>query len=769
MTSAWSIRVRGVVQGVGFRPFVYRLAREHALAGWVLNGEEGVEIHVQGSESALSTFLRGLKAQAPPAARISDIEVAATGCRGDSDFTIRASERLRPPSVRISPDLPVCDACLTELFDPGDRRYRYPYINCTNCGPRYSVILTLPYDRPNTTMQPWPLDEFCADEYHDPGNRRFHAQPVACENCGPRYFLKQEGTKISGDAAIQKTSELLTQGLIIAVKGLGGYHLACDARNPKAVEALRQRKFRKEKPFALMAKNHEVARTLVELTAESESLLTSMARPIVLSRAKVEILHVAPDNEEFGVMLPYTPVHHLLFAAGAPEALVMTSANRSSEPIAYEDQDALDHLTGIADAFLVGERPIARRVDDSVTRAGAFGPVILRRARGYAPGAAATLPVEGPILAVGADLKNTVTLVVDGQAFVSQHIGDLGHYQARRAFEETFEDLLAMYDVHWDDLLVVHDAHPQYVSTQHALALPASEKQAVQHHRAHIASVIAEQGAFGKRVLGISFDGTGYGDDGAIWGGEFFAGSVIEGFERVAHLRPAVLPGGDAAAQYPVQAAAGFLAQLHDIPDLTSEPFSFSGRYRDALKLVHQNLRCFSTTSMGRLFDTAAALLGFTREITFEGQAAMWLEHLATKAPDTEPYPFPFVEGELDFRPLLDAVIFDRLHGRNTVEIARSFQRGIAKGLQSAAIALSRDLQLDTVVLSGGVFQNELLMTDLKKLFQSGDLQIWTNHSVPPNDGGISLGQATLAALSRSQPSAAARQSTEFEHVIALT
>ncbi len=762
MISAWLIQVRGVVQGVGFRPFVYRLARMHALAGWVLNGEEGVEIHVEGSASGLSAFLDHLKMQAPAAARIDEIEVCGMECAYISDFTIRESERRQRPTVHISPDLPVCDACVKELFDPANPRYRYPYINCTNCGPRYSVILALPYDRPNTTMRGWPLDALCAAEYHDPRDRRFHAQPVACAHCGPNYFLQHDDKKMEGDAAIQRTAELLKQGLIVAVKGSGGYHLACDATNATAVEALRRRKFRKEKPFALMAKDLYVASTLIELSPEAESLLTSSERPVVLAKAKVLLPHVAPENDELGVMLPYTPLHHLLLAAGAPEVLVMTSANRSSEPIAYEDRDALDHLTGIADAFLVGERPIARRVDDSVARAGVFGPAVLRRARGYAPGAVARLPVERPILAVGADLKNTITLAVNGQAFVSQHIGDLDHYQARRAFQETIEDLLAMYDVRWDDVLVVHDSHPQYVSTQYALALPAPAKQAVQHHRAHIASVLAEKGAWHKRVLGVSFDGTGYGDDGTIWGGELFVGSVVEGFERVAHLRPAALPGGDAASQYPVQAAAGFLAQLDDLPELTTKPFDFPPRYRDALKLVHQNLRCFGTTSMGRLFDSAAALLGFTREISFEGQAAMWLEHLAINAPVTERYPFPFAEGELDFRPLLRAVVLDRFRGRDTGEIARAFQRGVAQGLHIAASALCHDLQVDTVVLSGGVFQNELLLSDLKDLCSGGPWEIWINHGVPLNDGGISLGQAAVAAFTKFESDT--QQTSELEH-----
>ena len=747
MTSARFVRVRGAVQGVGFRPFVYRLARQHELAGWALNGEDGVEIHVEGAEAGLSAFLDHLKTQAPLAASIAEIEIHIVDCEKFSSFAIRESHRDHPPSVRISPDLPVCDECLRELFDPENPRFRYPYINCTNCGPRYSVIVALPYDRPNTTMNAWPLDEFCSGEYDDPADRRFHAQPVACAHCGPHYVLDQNGEKSTGNAAMEKAAGLLKQGFIVAIKGIGGYHLACDANNKSAVSALRQRKFRKEKPFALMAKNIELAMKLVELSSDAETLLTSSARPIVLAPAKMALPGVAPDNNQLGVLLPYTPVHHLLFESGAPEVLVMTSANRSSEPIAYQDRDALDQLTGIADAFLAGERPIARRVDDSVARVDAFGPSILRRARGYAPGAVAKLPTDRPILAVGADLKNAVTLAVDGQAFVSQHIGDLDHYPAQRAFEQTIEDLLGMYEVRCDDLMVVHDAHPQYLSTQHALALPSAGIMATQHHRAHIASVMAERGEWHTRVLGISCDGTGYGDDGTIWGGEFFVGSISRGFERVAHLRPAALPGGDAAAQHPVQAAAGFLSQLETF-DFEAAPFNFPIRYREASKLVRQDLRCFVTTSIGRLFDTAAALLGFTRAITFEGQAAMWVEHLATQAfADLQPYPFPFVDLELDFRPLLEAMVSDRLRGRDRAEIARSFQLGVACGLHDAAVALCDDREVDTVALSGGVFQSALLLRDLKELFASTPLRIWTNSAVPANDGGISLGQAAIAAL----------------------
>ncbi len=754
MSSACSIRVRGVVQGVGFRPFVYRLARANTLAGWVLNGEEGVEIFLEGAEKGLLAFIQDLKTQSPPASSITEVEVHRVAPLGLNEFTIRESHGSERPTVRISPDLPVCDACLKELFDPADRRYHYPYINCTNCGPRYTVVLSLPYDRANTTMRQWPLDEYCATEYHDPGNRRFHAQPVACPSCGPGYFLKQgEEVEHGSGPSVRKAALLLSAGSILAMKGLGGYHLVCDAANPAAVAALRERKFRKEKPFAIMARDLDVARHLIELSPEAEQLLTSSARPIVLASAKPKLTQVdsgvAPENSELGVMLPYTPLHYLLFAAGAPDVLVMTSANRSSEPIAYEDDEALDRLSGIADAFLIGERPIARRVDDSVARDGVFGPVIVRRARGCAPGAVAKLPTTRPILAVGADLKNTITLVVDGQAFMSQHIGDLSHYESLRAFKETIQDLIAMYEVRPEELLVAYDSHPQYASSSHALALGIPQRLAVQHHRAHIASVLAERGEFEKRIVGVSFDGTGYGDNGSIWGGEIFVGSIKEGFDRVGHLRGASLPGGDAAAQYPVQAAAGFLAQVEGLPDLAAPPFCFPKRYQQSVDLVHRNVRTFSTSSVGRLFDTAAALLGFTREVTFEGQAAMWLEQLAQGVDETEPYSFPWSGQELDFRPLLQGVVRDRLRGQPLAEIARAFQRGLAQGLRDAVVSVCDARDLHVVVLSGGVFQNELLLKDLKSLFYAAGLEVWTNHAVPPNDGGISLGQAAMAAFAR--------------------
>jgi hydrogenase maturation protein HypF len=729
------IHVAGVVQGVGFRPFVYRLAKTHGVTGWVLNGETGVEIHAEGSTSALDAFVRALVGEPPPAAQISDFETERTQLAHFGTFEIRRSEHRASPTVRVSPDLPVCEECLRELFDPADRRYRYPYINCTNCGPRYSIIRGLPYDRPETTMRDWTMCVTCRREYDDPLDRRFHAQPVACPQCGPAYVLELTGGKVRGDEAIVRAAALLREGAVVAVKGIGGYHLACDARNAASVQALRERKYRKERPFALMVRDVEGAMRLAAFGPEGQRALTSQARPIVLAKAREHLPGVAPESGDLGVMLAYTPLHHLLFASGAPDVLVMTSANRSSEPIAYRDDEARRSLGGIADALLAGEREIARRIDDSVVAP----PVVIRHGRGCAPQAVALLPTRMPIIAVGADLKNAVALVIGGQAFVSQHIGDLEQYEAFQAFKETIADLGALYELPSSGVLVAHDAHPEYASSTYAQQL-LGRKHAVQHHRAHIASVLAEREAFNTPVLGFAFDGTGYGEDGSIWGGEVFAGDLESGLTRVAHLRSALLPGGDAAARFPVQAAAGFLAGM-DLPDLTAPPFAFPSRYSAARELIRANVRVFPTTSMGRLFDTVAALLGFTREITFEAQAAMWVEHLARQSAPVTPYTFEFANGELDYRPLLAQIVDDRLAGRDVREIARAFHEGVARGI----LAVCEAFEEERVVVSGGVFQNALLLQSLSTALGA---RLWANRAVPPNDGGIALGQAAITACS---------------------
>ncbi len=654
-------------------------------------------------------------------------------------------------------------------------------------------------------MADWQLCPLCRKEYEDPLDRRYHAQPTACPVCGPIYRLLAVAEfvripivahkNLNSDefSDIAMAAELLRDGKILAVKGIGGYHLACDARNAAAVTELRERKFRKERPFALMVADVVQAGSLVELSDEHRRLLQDIARPIVVARAKVELPGVAPGNASLGVMLPYAPLHHLLFKFGAPSPLVLTSANRSSEPIAYRDEDARDRLTGIADAFLFGERPIARRVDDSVVTVRRGRPFVIRRSRGFSPavvcrlaGGAAPGPAQvaseeddlpltpgpfdvahgrpspargegrigfrrelseingGPILALGSDLKNAIALVVDGEVLVSQHIGDLGDAETDAAFEETVRDLLVMYEIRMEDTTVVHDLHPQFTSTRFAQRPQARRRLGVQHHEAHIASVVAEHGSLDEPVVGVALDGTGYGTDGTIWGGELFVGSVRRGFQRAAHLRPVQMPGGDAAARFPVQAAAAFVADLPNRPDLSRLPLEMPKRFWDGMKMIDRQVRCFTSTSMGRLLDAVAAILGFMRESTFEGQAAIWLEHLATRCEPQDAYPFP----DFDHRPLVSAILRDRIAGRNSAEIASAFHAAIAAGVAEHVSALAKQHGIRTVALSGGVFQNEILLDAVfDRLEQESSLKVLTNQAVPVNDGGICLGQATVAAL----------------------
>jgi hydrogenase maturation protein HypF len=743
------IIVSGTVQGVGFRPFVVRLAETHRLTGWVLNADRGVEIHVEGLRAAIDAFADAIQSEAPPAAHVVAVDIANTGRAGLDRFLIRESERRGAPTVRISADLPLCDECLEEMLDPRSRRFEYPYITCTNCGPRFSLIRALPYDRRRTTMAAWPLCSLCEAEYRDVRDRRFHAEPVACWACGPQYeLIEGSGERREGRAAVAGAADLLRSGAVVAVKGVGGYHLCCDARNPTTVRLLRDRKYRKSKPFALMAKDMPVVRSLVDLEPAAEALLTSEARPIVLMPTRVALPEVAVHHRELGVMLPYAPVHHLLFRAGAPNVLVMTSANRSSEPIAYDDADARVRLDGIADAFLVGGRPIARRVDDSVVRPGPSGPLILRRARGYAPGVVARLPAQRPILAVGADLKNTIALVVGGDAIVSQHIGDLEHLPASESFQATIRDLVAMYELKLSDIVVAYDSHPEYVSTIHALGLEAHSHVAVQHHRAHIASVLAERDALDTPVVGVAFDGTGYGDDGSIWGGEFFVGSVTGGLSRAASLQPFVLPGGDAAARSPMQAAAGALCTVAELPDLTAPPFCFTTKYTWASQLVEKRLRTFICTSAGRLFDAAAAILGFTRDVEYEGQAAEWLEQLAWRVPRCEPLRFEVGGAHIDCGSALRQMIQRRTEGEDVAVTARGFHAGLATGIAVMTTRLCARYRINTAVMSGGTFQNSLLLEMVRAQLPSS-LTTWTNVAVPSNDGGISLGQAAVASVAQ--------------------
>ncbi|MBI1271167.1 carbamoyltransferase HypF [bacterium] len=852
------IRIKGIVQGVGFRPFIYLHAREHGLFGWVLNDEAGVEVHIEGDEGAIAAFLSSLKEKAPPASRIDAVIVRECAPQDYSEFVIVESRSGDRIVARISPDMVVCAACLSDLADTNSPYCEYPYVNCTHCGPRYSIIKSLPYDRTATTMAQWPMCEHCRHGYENPEDRRFHAQPVACNKCGPQYFLRIAGvaraehvefpeypiypeykdparertasssTLSCGIEAVKQAARLLQDGKIVAVKGIGGYHLALDATNDDALRALRERKYRKEKPFAVMVKSLEHARQIVDLNPVAAEALMSIARPIVLARSRMNGdggVHgggkstssyqsnladsrrlnqslLAPDNLDLGVMLPYTPLHHLLFKYGAPPFLILTSANRSSQPIAYDDDRAVEELDGIADAFLVGERPIQRRVDDSVAATSALGFHLIRRARGYAPGAVATLPCEQPVLALGADLKNTITLVVAGQAFVSQYIGDLEQTSCFDAFRETVSDLTSMYGIKHEELIVCHDLHPQYMSTQFALQLPCARRIGIQHHRAHIASVLAEhsrrsaQGEHGElyslegldifeeKVIGIAFDGTGWGDDesslgydASIWGGEFFVGSLQSGFERVASIYPATMPGGDAAARFPAQAAAGFLHSISSSPPSSSRssspsstdsllsvdvplsldklsvpPFEFPEK-RMALvqQMLSKDLQCRKTTSVGRLFDAAAALTGFVGEVSFEAQAAIWLEHLARSSLAQKAYPFIYDARALclDWREALSELMQDRLKGASQQDIAGAFHLGLARGMTAAAISLCEQHQLATVAIAGGVMQNMLLVNlfGAELAASAPHIKLLANSRVPANDGGISLGQAALACF----------------------
>jgi hydrogenase maturation protein HypF len=769
--------VTGTVQGVGFRPFVYRLARAHALAGWVRNDVLGVTIEASGEPAALDAFAAGLTAEAPPAARVAGVEELERAPAADAPlgFVIVESEGgAADGTTAISPDLPVCDDCLREMRDPADRRFGYAFVNCTNCGPRYSIVEALPYDRPLTTMRVFPMCDDCAREYHDPADRRFHAQPIACGRCGPRLrFLPSPGgggpVGVPGGGAfagggglwdgddgpwdgdaVRATVDALRSGLIVAIKGLGGYHLACDARDAAAVAALRERKVRKEKPFAIMARDEDALAGVVELDDAARDLLLSSARPIVLlPKGSLELPEaLAPDNADLGVMLPYTPLHHLLYDAGAPALLVMTSANRSSEPIAYRDDEALASLSALADAFLIGERAIARRVDDSVALLVAGEAAVARRARGYAPA-----PVlrserfERPLLALGAELKSSITLAVGGAAYVSQHLGDLVDLESFAAFQETVHDLCAMYRVDPRTVHLVHDLHPAYASSRYA-GLLGGAAVAVQHHAAHVASVLAERGAWDEAVLGFAFDGAGLGDDGTVWGGELFHGSLASGLRRVGHLRPAFLPGGDAAARTPVQAAVGFLEALGEgaLDRLTEPPFGFpAARVAVARRLVATGIRAPRTTSVGRLFDTVAALLGFHRTMSFEGQAAIGLEALARRAPAEPPYPWPFDGRVWDHAPLLSAVMDDVEAGVAPERVARRFHEALAQGVLDATLASRGVRAFERVVLSGGVFQNRLLVERIGARLDAQDIGHWRNTLVPANDGGVSLGQLALA------------------------
>jgi hydrogenase maturation protein HypF len=704
-------RVRGVVQGVGFRPFVHRLATAHGLAGFVLNDGEGVVVEVEGETRAVDGFMGALALEAPPLARIDSVTAERVMVRGESGFAVETS-RPTKGSALIPPDVATCDACLAELFDPSDRRYRYPFLNCTDCGPRFTIVRDVPYDRPLTTMAGFPLCANCRREYEDPSNRRFRAEPIACPACGPRLSVPLE------DAVAA-----LLAGGVVAVKGLGGYHLACDAGDDAAVARLRARKGREEKPLAVMTTEPE---RLVALSGEELGLLSSPVRPIVLVRrlpGAPVAGSVAPGSPWLGVMLPYTPLHHLLCAdTGRP--LVMTSGNLTDEPIAFDDEDARRRLGRVADLFLEHDRPIHRRCEDSVVRA----QFPVRRSRGHTP-TAIPLPValRVPLVAAGAELKSTFCVGRGSEAFLSAHLGDLTGEDAYTAFRNDLELYLDMLDV--EPSAIACDLHPDYLSSRWARdqGLPVVE---VQHHHAHAAACLAEHGDT-KPALAVVLDGTGYGPDGTIWGGEVLRFDLVS-YERVAHLDPVPLPGGEAAVREPWRVAASYLERA-------GLPVPW-----ERWALVRQSLGVNAPLSSGagRLFDAVSALLGVRDRVTYEGQAAIELEHLAGDV-TAAAYECRVEGGVIHGSDLVAAAHDDLRNGRDRAEIAAAFHEGVAATFATACVRVGG---ADTVVLSGGCFQNLRLLDTLRSSLERSGLRVLSHASVPPNDGGVSYGQAAVAA-----------------------
>jgi len=747
-------RVEGVVQGVGFRPFVHRLACEHTLAGWVRNDRRGVLLEIEGEHAALQRFLERLAREAPPLAVIERLRTEPLRASGERGFQILASAGAGAAATLVSPDIAPCRECLAELFDPRDRRHRYPFINCTNCGPRFTIIRGLPYDRSLSTMAAFALCAACRREYEDPGSRRFHAQPNACPACGPTArLIDSAGAAVDVADAVAGAAAALAGGRIVAIKGVGGYHLACRADDEHAVAELRRRKRREQKPFALMAGDAGAVEELVELSAAERELLAGRERPIVLARrrpgARVAAA-VAPGLAELGVMLPSTPLHELLLA-DAGTTLVMSSGNHGEEPIAYEDEDALRRLGSIADLLLVHDRPIETRVDDSVlARAPGSSPagvLMLRRARGYTPGSIALPLPATPLLACGAELKSTFCLAKGSRAWVAQHLGDLRNWETLRSYSAGIGHFEALFDV--EPVVVAHDLHPDYMSTGYALGRGRAQLVGVQHHHAHLAAVLAEHGELGP-ALGAIYDGSGFGGDGTVWGGELLAGD-LRGVRRVGHLRPVALPGGDAAVREPWRMACAWLLASFDGEAPCPPPIAARvarERWEQIAALARSGVASPPTTSVGRLFDAIAALCGIRMSVSEEGRAAAELEAIAEPA-ERASYPLAVLEGEvvvLDARETVRAVVEDLGAGVSPALISARFHNGLADATARALTLLAQREGLGTAVLGGGVFQNRLLLERCAAALARSGLRLLTPRQLPPNDGAISYGQAAVAA-----------------------
>jgi hydrogenase maturation protein HypF len=739
-------RVDGTVQGVGYRPFVYRVATELGIAGWVLNDERGVLVEAEGPPDVVEAFVARLRDEAPPLADVRGVEAQDVDVVGEAGFEIVASSHGGAATAPVSPDSAMCEDCLAELADPADRRYRYPFLNCTNCGPRFTIVRGIPYDRPLTTMADFVMCDACQAEYEDPLDRRFHAQPNACPVCGPQVrLLERDGTEVAGDPVRAAVQDLL-DGKILAIKGLGGYHLACRADDEAAVARLRSRKHREDRPFALLVASSEAARALVELGEREEALLCSRERPIVLARRQPDAPiadSVAPRAPDLGLMLPYTPLHQLLAAdCGVP--LVMTSGNVSDEPIAFDDGDALERLAQIADRFLVHDRPIATRTDDSVVRVVRERPLLMRRSRGYAP-AALDLPVTAArhILATGAEQKNAFCVAKGDRAWPSHHIGDIKNYETLTSLRDGVAHFEALFEVTPE--IVAHDLHPDYLSTRYALEREGVEHVAVQHHHAHLAATLAEHGETGTAV-GAIYDGTGLGSDGTIWGGEILVGG-LQDFERAGRLAGVRMPGGEGAIREPWRMACSWLTQMREPLPAAFEPIA-QPRWNMVARMVTTGMSSPFTSSAGRLFDAVAAMCGVRLEVSYEGQAAVELEALADPGA-AEPYPFvlqPIPPVIMNPQPAILAVLADLEAGVPVSTISARFHAGLARVTVEACVLAAQRAELDLVALSGGVFQNRLLLELTSGWLQDAGLRVLVPERLPPNDGQIAFGQAAVAA-----------------------
>ncbi len=737
--------VSGLVQGVGFRPFVWREATSRGLSGWVSNDAAGVVLEVEGAPESVASFLEALH-QHPVSARVEGVRTTTLPPLGTDGFEVRTSHIVGARRALVPPDTATCNDCSRELHDPDDRRFGHPFVNCTSCGPRFTIVTSVPYDRSRTTMAAFPLCAACRREYDDPADRRFHAEPVCCPQCGPVLRLRDRSGDVVADDPVAAAATLLRAGSIVAVKGVGGYHLAADAQNDQAVTTLRRRKHREDRPFALMVRDAAAASDLCEIGPEELALLSSPARPIVLLQRKPGAPvadAVAPRSRTLGVMLPYTPLHTLLLeACGGP--IVLTSGNLSDEPIAFDDGDAASRLEGIAEAFLFHDRAVRTRVDDSVSRVVHGRVVPLRRSRGYVPSPIALAQASpAPLLACGSALKNTFCLVRDEQAFVSHHIGDLDDYPTYRAYVDGITHLTGLLDV--EPAVVAHDLHPDYPSTRYATGLQDVELIGVQHHHAHIASCLADNGVVGP-VIGVAFDGVGLGTDGTAWGGEFLVADLV-GFSRVASLATVPMPGGDAAAQQPWRMAAAHLdaAFGRSVPPGLEVARRQGPRWEQVLSAARAGINAPLTSSAGRLFDAVSALLGVRDVITYEGQAAIELEHLADVT-ESGSYPVGVQDGAVDVGQLIRAVAEELLRGVAVPIIAARFHNALADVVLDVCGRVREEQGLSTVALSGGVFQNALLLTRCLERLEPVGFDVLTHRQVPANDGGISLGQAAIAA-----------------------